>query len=360
VDYWSIWNEPNQAGWLTPQWLPRRGGRWHEAAPRIYRALVDAAFVGLAATGHLGDTILVGETAPKGLNVQGVTRSIKPLRFIRAVYCVDRRHRPLRGTVARRLRCPTGGPRRDFVAAHPGLFAATGFAHHPYELTFSPHRKPTDRDFATIANLPKLTRTLGAILATYGHPRPGAYPLYLTEFGYQTFPPDPLGVSLTQQAAYLNESEFIAYANPNVRTLSQFLLEDDRPVPGADRRSIAAWGATFQSGLMRLDGGKKPGFRAYRLPLYLPRPSIRRGQRLRVWGLVRQAENGTGAEVQVQWRRRRSRRGFRAIATVSADPRRGYVDSRVRVPGSGLLRLAWQAPGARKPTYSRTVRVRVR
>ena len=52
-------------------------------------------------------------------------------------------------------------------------------------------------------------------------------PLYLTEFGYQSDPPSPLGVTLAEQAAYLNESEFIAYTNPQVRMLSQFLLNDD-------------------------------------------------------------------------------------------------------------------------------------
>ena len=41
----------------------------------------------------------------------------------------------------------------------------------------------------------------------------GSVPLYLTEFGYQTHPPDPLGVSPAQQARYLNQAEYLAYRN---------------------------------------------------------------------------------------------------------------------------------------------------
>ena len=64
VSYWSIQNEPNQPGWLTPQRV-RRDGKWVEAAPRIYRDMVRTAWTALPETGHDGDTILVGATAPK-------------------------------------------------------------------------------------------------------------------------------------------------------------------------------------------------------------------------------------------------------------------------------------------------------
>src|SRR5262249_19694315 len=69
VHYWSLWNEPNQSGWLTPQWRGRA-----ERAPALYRALAAAGWAALASTGHRGDTILIGDTAPKGLRAPGVKR----------------------------------------------------------------------------------------------------------------------------------------------------------------------------------------------------------------------------------------------------------------------------------------------
>jgi len=157
VDYWEIYNEPNQAGWLTPQWLPdpRKPSRFIETAPSLYRGLLDAGWAALQSTGHGRDTILAGSTAPKGLNVQGITRSIKPLRFLRLLYCLDGRYRPLHGGAATARGCPATPDARAFTAAHPALFQATGWAHHPYELTFAPTMTPTDPDFVTIANLPR-------------------------------------------------------------------------------------------------------------------------------------------------------------------------------------------------------------
>ena len=144
-----------------------------------------------------------------------------------------------------------------------------------------------------------------------------------------------------------------------MRTLDQFLLVDDRPIPGHPRNSVAAWGATFQSGLMHLNGRKKPAFNAYRLPIYLPTRSVRRGRTVRVWGLVRTAPNGQVQQVTVQFKRNGRGRKFRNIAVRPTEPSHGYLDTRVRVPGSGLVRLVWQEPGARKATYSRLVRVHV-
>ena len=65
VTRWSVWNEPNQGGWLTPQ-SARVAGRTEPQAPSIYRGLVRAAVKGLADSGHRADEVLGGETAPLG------------------------------------------------------------------------------------------------------------------------------------------------------------------------------------------------------------------------------------------------------------------------------------------------------
>jgi hypothetical protein len=359
VDYWSFWNEPNQAGWLTPQWIPdpHNARRLIEASPRIYRSLVDAGVAALAATGHAQDTILVGETAPKGLNVQGLTRSIKPLHFIRLMYCLDDHYRPLTGQTAADQNCPTtAAASRQFPSEHPGLFNMTGWAHHPYEFTFSPTTVPTDPNYATIANLPTLSATLNTILSVYGKSRPGGPPLYLTEFGYLTKPPSPLGVSLSQQSAYLDQSEFITYNNPNVRTLTQFLLVDDKPKPGVSN-PVEAYGGTFQTGLEFINGKHKPAYTAYRLPLFVPITKIKRNAAVRVWGLIRPAPHGAVQRVAIQFRAAHSKRRFKTLATATTQKARAYLDTRVRVRGSGSLRLAWTDP-THHAIYSRTVGVK--
>jgi hypothetical protein len=336
VNYWTIQNEPNQPGWLDPQWV-RSGKRWVEAAPSAYRGMVDAAWSALQDTGHGSDTILIGETAPKGVSVRGITRALSPGRFIKRLFCLDDHLQLLRGAAATARGCPPSNSPGAFRAAHPGLFGATGYAHHPYELIFAPNRPPRHSDWYTIANLPKLHGLLRRVRARFGA---GSMPLYLTEFGYQTHPPDPLGVSPGRQARYLNQAEYLAYRSRAVRTLSQFLLYDDGP----------PFAMTFQSGLDYSDGTAKPSLAAYRFPLFLPSPVVRRGGRLHVWGLLRVAPNGQPHRVDVLFRARGARH-YHRIARVRTQAARGYVDRRVRVRRSGLIRLRWGAVRSRAAAF---------
>jgi hypothetical protein len=329
VSYWEIWNEPNQAGWLTPQWVQNSAKAWIPVAPASYRGLADAMYGALQASGHGADTILAGVTAPKGLDVKGITRSIKPLRFIRELYCVDSHLQALTGQTASERGCPASGTVAQFAAAHPVLFHMSGWSHHPYELTFAPDRKPTDPDFATIANLDSLSNLLRRLYARYAQAVPaGGVPLYLTEFGYQTNPPDNLGVSPARQAAYLDEAEYLAWRDRAVRALSQFLLVDGgQPV-----------GLTFQSGLEYLDGRRKPAYAAYRLPVFLPKRSAHRGGLLRVFGLARFAPNGTAPTFTVQFERHGTH-AWHSLGARHGSKLRGYLWTRVRLPGSGRIRL---------------------
>src|SRR5206468_1686464 len=95
VHLWSVWNEPNQAGWLTPQYTTTSKGAT-PAAPHIYRDLVYAAADALHATGHASDQLLLGETAPIGRHSGSLsTRSMNPVEFWRELLCLDSKGRAL-------------------------------------------------------------------------------------------------------------------------------------------------------------------------------------------------------------------------------------------------------------------------
>jgi hypothetical protein len=277
VSYWSIWNEQNQGDWLAPQW---QDGQVFSA--RQYRSLVDSAWAALSASGHQSDVILIGETAPKGSNTQAPTSPIEPLLFLRALYCVDKRLRPLQGGPADAVGCPAQNNGADFVAAHPGLFAMTGFAHHPYNFPLPPNLKSRDPDFVALADTPRLVRFINAVFAAYGQSRPGGVPIFFTEYGYQTKPPGPLGISWAKQADYLNESEYMPWRSKAVKSTSQFLLVDDKPNSAFPPGSVRYW-STFQTGLLELNGSRKASFTSYPVPIWLPRTRVRPGRRFVVW-----------------------------------------------------------------------------
>jgi len=341
VDFWSIWNEPNQPGWLTPQWRsdPREGRSrsFVEAAPAIYRGLVSAAWNALQQTGHRQDTILIGDLAPKGLrDNKGQTRAVDALRFLRGMYCLDANAQFYRGSTATARGCPAEMDPAQFVAENPGLFEASGFAHHPYELLAAPDDEPRSRDWVTIANLHDLQSSLRRIYARYRVPLPSSdgVPIWITEFGYQTDPPDPTGVSPKTQAEYINWSEYIAFNKPYVRSFAQFLLVDGgEPI-----------GTTFQSGLMTLgDRREKPAYDAYRVGLHIPDQRLDRGDKVTVFGILRPETRGE-VRSEIQFRTRSyagSRTSYRKRAIATSGMPAHYLRRQFAARLDGWVRIKW-------------------
>jgi hypothetical protein len=314
VSRWSIWNEPNQAGWLYPQYS-RIAGAYRPEAARRYRDLAYAAIAALRENGHKGDTIMLGETAPLG-RYRGpwAKRNVAPVPFLRAVLCMTARGGRLGGREGKALGCGTFKQ-----------LMVTAAAHHPYNRAASGSpRQPVAAGDITMPTLGRLTR----LLARARHLRrvPRRLPVYLTEFGIQTNPPDrPSGVPLAQQARWINEVDWIAYQNPRIESVAQYVLSDERSIAGS------------QTGLRFRNGRAKPSYAAYRLPLWV----VRRGGRTSLWGQVRDGGIGTRATVSYQARRGG---GWRTFRTVSIGNARGYFRLRT-------TRAAYRWRIASKPAH---------
>jgi hypothetical protein len=352
VNFWSIWNEPNLGIELAPEAKPFSKV---EIAPRLYRGLVDAAWNGLQASGHGHDTILIGEMAPAGATFAGAPGffgNMPPLRFLRALYCVDTSYRPLTGEPAQLRGCPaTSAASKAFPAQHPGLFKASGFADHPYPQGLAPNvATPDEPDYAELAEIPQLERALDAMQQAYGSST--RFPIWSTEFGYQTKPPDnePGTISLAIAARYLNWSEYLSWLDPRIRSYDQYLLDDPSE-------------PFFDSGLRFASGAEKPTYAAFRMPLYLPVTTTASGHALEVWGSVRPAHYAQLAthhaqQAQIQFKPS-SAGGYRTVRTVTLTDRYGYFDVLVKFPGSGSVRTAWRYPKGPR-VFSRAVSIALR
>src|SRR5215211_457675 len=317
VKRWSVWNEPNQGGWLQPQYSVTSKGATPDA-PHRYRKLVQAATEGLAASGHAGDQVLIGETAPIGRTTGELAkRSMPAVDFWRELMCLDSRGRKLTGSNASVRDCTT-----------PGRLAVTGIAHHPY--TKGAGKPPTDKGGSRDITLASISRLYLWVDrgARNGRAARGL-PVYNTEFGFQTNPPDrTAGVSLSAQAQYLNQADYMSWRNSRLRSFAQYELYDERDT------------GAFQTGLRFIDGRAKPGLAAYRLPVW----SFRRGSYTYVWGMVRPARTtSTSATVEYYDASRRAWRPLRTV-TVGGAKRFVYLKTKVRgkyfrlVTGDGASR----------------------
>jgi hypothetical protein len=145
------------------------------------------------------------------------------------------------------------------------------YSHHPYPVTRG--ERPTGfahgvcrycKGVLTLANLPVLQREVRKDF--------GAKRIWLTEYGYQTNPPDRFGVSRRVQAQYVAESALRARNARFVDVLIHFMIRDEPRVAG------------WQSGLFSASGTVKPAFNSFMLPIA---QAARRGSRTTIWGQVR-------------------------------------------------------------------------
>ncbi len=256
VRYYTVWNESNLGQFLSPQY----DSKGKPIAPKIYARIYRAAYNGIKA-GSPRALVGIGETSARGrdrlLGRQGTQETESPGNFAKLLA----RERP--------------------------LLRFDAWSHHPYPT--SPSQRPTQNvrwPNVTLTQLPKFEDSLKD---WFGRKE---VPIWVTEYGYETKPGEPLGVTRSQQAAYTRQVLNIAANNPDVTMFIWFILRDD---------PTSAW----QSGLVDRDGTKKPSFNvfsslAFRYDGRDPQIKVRAGVTnplIRFAAIELWSRSGTGAKV---------------------------------------------------------------
>jgi hypothetical protein len=296
VSVWTLWNEPNHPGHLYPQ--STRSGR--PVAPHLYHAMVRSGVAGLERGGAGHDTILFGELLPIGKPVDGPKRNLQPLRFLRSFF--------------------TG----------KAITGVDGFAYHPYTRAAGPLiREPTPND-ATIRSFGRVLHVLDSARAHHKLRSKKKLPIWNTEFGFQTDPPDPYGARLASVPRFWDISElWFSYSNRRVRSISQYTMDDQAGGPSA-----------WQSGLRFASGSLKSDIYAnYRLPILVRQlgPGA-----VEVRGAAR--PGGAGSTVQIYQRSRKS--GFKPLGgPIAVRNVRGYFVQRYRISKAAFRRFYFTSGG---------------
>lgn len=305
VSLYSLWNEPNLEHYLYPQRQRTRHGMVDVAARR-YRELWQEGWKAIVAYDRSSrNRVLFGETAAIS----------SPVDTLYAALCLDERGHPFRGVLKRLQGCEK--PRRLPIG---------GLAIHPYnqEGGGSVFTRSFTEDSLPLGYLPRLHGVMDRA-ARLGR-IPGGRGIYVTEFGFQSSPPDRLiRMSLPRHAAALNEAERLFFADRRIKATAQYELFD---VP--DHRQ-------FNTGLRLRRGRKKPAWEAFRMPLVISRLAA---DSVEVWGQVRPARGRVRPTVRVS-----SGGGYRKAAKPLTNAT-GYFRIRVRRRAASRLRyrLEWRSP----------------
>jgi cellulase (glycosyl hydrolase family 5) len=261
----EIWDEPNSGDWLTPQFT----GKTFTGAAH-YRDMLNASYNSIKSVNPRVQ-VVVGGTDPYGDPPGGPypasgARS-RPVQFWQQVLCV----KPVKAKKKKKGKKPAP---TKYVRA-PGCSGPVNFdifAHHPIDNTGGgPLRSGPSRFDASTPDLGRVVSVLrGAEKA--GTTSPGKHPVWVTEFWWDSKPPNPVGAKLATQARWIEQSMYLFWkAGASVAINFQI---DDAP----DRPTVHAG---FQSGIYFIDGRPKPSLTAFRFPFVTDRVNR---QKLLAWG----------------------------------------------------------------------------
>jgi hypothetical protein len=219
VRFYTVWNESNLATFLVPQF----NAQGKIVSPANYAKLARSGIAGIRA-GNNRALVAIGETSSNGRDKPrpGLTDTVAPATFMKGV--------------AASLK----GVRFD------------AWAHHPYP--FPVNQKPTQLvryPNVTLKSMPRFEKDLDAAF------RRKNVPIWITEYGNETRPGEPKGVTEAQQAAYIPQAIAMARKDARVQMFVWFVMQDSQ-------------GSLWQSGIYRGNAAPKraqPRFATWAGPL---------------------------------------------------------------------------------------------
>jgi hypothetical protein len=220
VRMWTAWNEPNLRTFAAP------------VSPQLYvRNVLNPAWAALHRANR-ANRIAGGVTSPRA-----TPSGMAPVTFAEGM---RRAH-----------------ARLDAYAANP----------HPVSRTETPFHDPCRHcRTLTMARLGMIRRLVTRLWGA-------RMPLWLTEYAYETNPPDRVrGIPWARQALFVGQSALRVWQQPGATLLIWFLVRDEP--------RLAGW----QSGFFTATGAPKPARAAFALPLA---QISREDTRTMLWGQVR-------------------------------------------------------------------------
>jgi hypothetical protein len=201
VRYWQIWNEPNHIEFISPQW--DAAGR--PVSPLIYRQMLAVSADSIHEV-HPDNLVITGGLSPFGQP----NRAMAPMQFMAALLCMS----------------------ATAVPAPPACREPVKFdvwAHHPYTAGGPMHKAGGDN--VSLGDLPRMKKMLDDAAAagriqSGGRTARGGVPFWVTEFSWDSTPPDTAAVPADLEVAWVAEALYRMWRS-GVSLVTWFLVRDE-------------------------------------------------------------------------------------------------------------------------------------
>ena len=299
VRLWQVWNEPNFSFYLTPQ---EENGKLQSAA--WYRAMVNQMAKSIHAV-HPDNLVVTGGLAPYGATTETLD-GIAPLRFMRALLCMS------------------AGPKPKRTCSQQISFDA--WSHHPYT-SGGPTRHASRPDDVSIGDLGEMNALLRAAERAGAIRSNGRVRFWVTEFAWDTAPPDPKGVPIKLHARWMSEALYRMW-HDGVQLVTWYQLRDE-PFPQVSTQS----GLYFRGGDGIRSDRPKLSMQAFRFPFVAFRE---KNGRIFFWGRTPTSETGS-------------------VLIERSVPGGWQTATRLRAPGSGVFQGRFGGAGRGASVRARLV-----